>query len=212
MPRQEKGSRKSCAIPYQLYADGGLNADRKSFELRLAALREVFGAKTAGSPFNVYAPGTSEHTYLRSYAVAAGDELRDQWELDKFAKGEYHLAVHGPNGFFREFIGDRGDPTLDIRCDYSRAKNKKIIPGLDIKIKNGGSNSVEIEFVDQSYGQQPKKQQFKPGAEKTISWDLSRSHGWYDISLKVFGNNLFNRRLSGRVETGDIGVTDPAMA
>ena len=210
MPRQEKGTRKSCAIPYQLYANGGLTPDRKSFELRLAALREIFGAKTAGSPFNVYAPSSSEHTYLRSYAVAAGDELKDRWELDKFANGEYHIAVHGPNGFFREFMGDRGDPLLEISCDYT-AKKKKILPGLEIKVKNAGSNPIEIEFVDQSYGQQPKKQQFKPGTEKTISIDLSKSHGWYDISLKVFGNKLFSRRLSGKVETGEMGFTDPAM-
>jgi phospholipase C len=211
MPRQEKGMRRSCPLPYQLYADGGLTADRKTFELKLASLREMFGAKTAGSPFNVYAPGRSENDYLRSYAVAPGDELKDQWELEKFANGEYHIAVHGPNGFLREFIGDRQDPIVEIRCDYRKGKKKKLVPGLEIIIKNTGSKSIEIEAVDLSYGQQAKKQQLQPGADNTISIDLSISHCWYDISLKVLGNNLFSRRLAGRVETGQMGFTDPAI-
>ena len=212
MPRQEKGTRKSCAIPYQLYADGGLTADRQSFELKLAALREIFGAQSAGAPFNVYAPGKSDHNYLRSYAVAPGDVLKDHWELKEFANGVYHLAIHGPNGFFREFIGDRQDPFLEIQYEYSNTKKKKLFAGLEIKIKNSGSNSVEMEFIDLSYGEQSKKHQFRPGTNKTISIDLSKSHGWYDMSLKVTGNTLFSRRLSGRVDTGEMSFTDPAMA
>ena len=211
MPKQEKGTRKSCAIPYQLYAEGGLSADRQSFELKLAALKEIFGAKSAGAGFNVYAPGRSDHTYLRSYAVAPGDELKDHWELNQFANSQYHLAVHGPNGFFREFIGDREDPLLEIQCEYRKAKKKKLLSGLEIKIKNSGSNSAEIEFIDLAYGQQPKMHQVKPNTDKTIPIDLSKSHGWYDISLKVIGNDLFGRRLSGRVETGEMSFTDPAM-
>ena len=211
MPKQEKGVRKSCAIPYQLHADGALRSDKKTFELKLSASRELFGAKAAGSPFNVYAPVKAEYSYLRSYAVAPGDELTDQWELDHFSNGSYHLSVHGPNGFFREFIGDREDPLLDIRCDYSKGKKKKHLPGLDINIKNNGTKSIDIEIVDLSYGQPSKKQQFQPGAEKNISIDLNKSHGWYDIVLKVAGNNLYSRQLSGRVETGEMGFTDPAI-
>jgi hypothetical protein len=85
MPKQEKGIRKSCPLPYELYAHGGLSTDKKHFQLTLAAGREGFGAKAAGSPFNVYAPGKfkSENSAAfeplsnRSYAVAPGDGLGD---------------------------------------------------------------------------------------------------------------------------------------
>src|SRR6185312_8910658 len=53
-PLQEKGTRPSRALPYQLYADGKLSADKKQFELNFSAGNEIFGAQSAGSPFNVY--------------------------------------------------------------------------------------------------------------------------------------------------------------
>src|SRR5690606_7530740 len=43
MPQQEKGMKPSCALPYQLYAEGALSADKKQFELILKAKNEVFG-------------------------------------------------------------------------------------------------------------------------------------------------------------------------
>jgi phospholipase C len=45
MPRQEKGIRKSCHIPYELHADGGLTVNRNIFELTLAAKKELSAQK-----------------------------------------------------------------------------------------------------------------------------------------------------------------------
>jgi phospholipase C len=41
MPQQEKGIKPSCALPYQLYADGKLSADKKSFEIKFNASNAV---------------------------------------------------------------------------------------------------------------------------------------------------------------------------
>src|SRR5699024_9229756 len=97
MPHQEKGIRASCALPYQLYADGKLDGDRKAFELTMAAKDEIFGKRSAGSPFNVYIKGkyaskngTFESTGRRSYAVIAGDSLTDSWPLKSFEEHSYH--------------------------------------------------------------------------------------------------------------------------
>lgn len=35
MPPQESGIRQSCALPYELYADGKLNADKTAFEIKI---------------------------------------------------------------------------------------------------------------------------------------------------------------------------------
>jgi hypothetical protein len=47
------------------------------------------------------------------------------------------------------------------------------------------------------------------GATGTLHWNLEDSGHWYDFT--VSGDN-FERRFSGRVETGKPGVSDPAMA
>src|SRR5690606_35092117 len=57
MPKQEKGIRPSCALPYQLYADGNFNAKNKCFEVNLAAAKDILNGSGVGAPFTIYAPG-----------------------------------------------------------------------------------------------------------------------------------------------------------
>jgi phospholipase C len=46
--------------------------------------------------------------------------LRDVWQIADFEKEQYHLRVYGPNGFYREFIGNNQDPELTVQCGYER--------------------------------------------------------------------------------------------
>jgi len=73
LPQQEKGTRPSCALPYELSVGGALTADRKAFAIHFAAGRELFGKRSAGGAFHVYVPGPS-HTdgkgSTRAYAVS----------------------------------------------------------------------------------------------------------------------------------------------
>jgi phospholipase C len=124
MPRQEKGTRSSCALPYQLYADGKLSDDKGSFEVLFAAKNEIFGDQAAGSPFNVYAESGSDFV-IRNYALLAGSQLKGHWPLDEFQSQNYHLKVNGPNGFFREFSGNANDPSIEISFEYTRNKNDR---------------------------------------------------------------------------------------
>src|SRR5690606_16337320 len=123
LPQQEKGARPSCAIPYELYATGRFNPANKQFGIRLEASRNQFGDKAAGAPFRVYAIG--KHKALSpkesyelnrswNYTVAAGHLLEDQWALDDFESGRYHLRVYAPNGFYREFKGNKNDPAIEL--------------------------------------------------------------------------------------------------
>ena len=217
MPRQEKGTRSSCALPYQLYADGGISADKKSFVIKFAAKNEVFGQQTAGSPFNVYAQVRNELN-IRNYAVTAGDELQDEWQLDDFENKNYQLRVNGPNGFFREFNGNADDPALDIVCEYARKKinNKKLTGNIELRISNpDSSRAYTIEVRDNAYKNSPiKKMVGKKGSGKeraSILIDCGKSFGWYDFTIKITGNKKFERRYAGRVETGEFSRTDPAM-
>jgi phospholipase C len=56
MSQQEKGIRKSCALPYQLAAHGSFDKVKKAFQIRMSTSDQLFGAQAMGSPFTVYAP------------------------------------------------------------------------------------------------------------------------------------------------------------
>jgi phospholipase C len=207
MPRQEKGTRESNALPYQLYADGTLSADRQSFVVQFAARNEVFGKKAAGSPFMVY---TFNQTPPRAYAVKAGDTLKDTWSLEEFDQQHYHLAIHGPNGFLREFTGNSKDPQLIITCDYEVVK-KSLTGNIVLKIKNQSTTPITLTVHDHAYGAKDIAKTVAAKSESTVTVNLSKSHNWYDFSVHTKGHEQFVTRYAGRVETGKSALTDPAI-
>ncbi|WP_143307034.1 phosphocholine-specific phospholipase C [Chitinophaga vietnamensis] len=221
MAHQERGTRIACALPYQLYVNGRLSADKQHFDISFAAAKEVFGAKAAGAPFNVYAPGnfvqldTQQMAPLRawSYAVSAGDQLSDQWALKDFGDGHYHLRVYGPNGFYREFKGDSKDPQIDIACDYQRNKiNRKQLNGnVELKISNHGPSPLTITARDMGYGKGDIQLTVAAKRQSSLVIALSKSQGWYDFRVTVAGNELYEQRFAGRVETGKESISDPVM-
>jgi phospholipase C len=218
MPVQEKGIRSSCALPYHLSAEGQLSNDKRSFEISLAAGKDVFGVASAGSPFQVYVPAKylQEDMRVWSYAVAAGDQLKDSWPLADFENGNYHLRVYGPNGFFSEFTGNQHDPAIKVGCSYEIDLNEHRPSGnISIFLGNEGNQLLDVVIEDKAYKTGIHTKTLTPPisehATEVITFDLSKSYGWYDFSIKVKGSPLFEKRFAGRVETGMPGKTDPAM-
>jgi phospholipase C len=217
MPHQEGGVRAACPLPYQLYADGTLDGHKTTFAITMHASNEMFGERSAGSPFRIYAPvkyrseGTFEVGRSWDYAVKAGDSVADAWPLNDFDGGSYHLRAYGPNGFFREFAGNVDDPHLMVACDYEGARKKNCTGNVLLKINNHSSKSVDLEIRDNSYRRKPVSKKIKAGEEVTIPLELQGSHGWYDFTVAVKGSGKFLRRYAGKVETGKEGISDPAM-
>ncbi|MEO9022964.1 MAG: phospholipase C, phosphocholine-specific [Ginsengibacter sp.] len=224
LPRQESGIRSSCSLPYQLYADGKLNDDKKTFDIFFSAANKLFGQRSAGSPFNVYAPGKyisnkgsnqrlNEDVKAWSYALHAGSELNAQWPLKDFENNLYHLRVYGPNGFFREFGGNKNDPLISVKLEYERIKvsPKKFSGNIMLLFKNGSDENHLIEISDNSYKNDVQSFVLNKMDTKEVVLNLQKSFNWYDISLKIKENNQFERRYAGRVETGDHSKSDPFM-
>ncbi len=220
MPRQESGIKPSCAIPYQLYADGKLNTDKNTFEIKFTAANKLFGKDALGAPFNVYAPGkylqevngdqVMDKVRTWAYTVTAGDNLTDTWPLNEFDNSNYHLRVYGPNGFFREFTGNAADPGLEIYCEYQTLPNSKLTGNIELKLANLSKQHHHIEIIDNAYKTNNHKQQTLAPVT-TFLLDLKKSYGWYDFTIKVTGNDNYARRYAGRVETGNHSQTDPLM-
>jgi len=220
MAQQEKGIRPSCALPYEMYADGKLSADKKSFEIKFTAGNKVFGDKALGTPFNVYAPGK----YIQqidgalgdvrtwAYGLTAGDTLSDAWPLNEFADNQYHLRVYGPNGFHREFKGNAQDPDVHIQFDYQRSlTSNKLTGNVILKVSNATKSGQVVEIIDHAYKANNHKKLVAPSGESSLVLDLAKSYNWYDFSVKITGHNSFEKRYAGRVETGKTTYSDPFM-
>src|SRR4030095_10021523 len=100
MPKQEAGIKPSRGLTYQLYAKGQFKPEKKAFEIRFICSNRIFGKKSLGSPFNVYAPGkylqmdngAPVFKELRAWAFAVSPSAYTaaSWPLSDFENGIYH--------------------------------------------------------------------------------------------------------------------------
>ncbi len=214
---QEKGTRTACALPYELYTDGGLTDDLKNFELTMAAGNTVFGKNAAGSPFTVYSPAkfkdSDEETICKnwSFAVKAGDRLTYQWPLDKFENSQYHLRVNGPNGFYREFKGDKSTNLPKTSLSYHKASNNKLTGNVLVNLTNNSANPLSVIIADNAYGTKEIRKEIPAKSRVQVALNLEKSFNWYDFSVKLQGDSVFEQRFAGHVETGLATKTDPFM-
>jgi len=213
LPQQEKGTRPSCALPYQLYVNGKLTADHERFLIGMRVESVFPDGRAAGAPFIVYSHG--KEVKVRDYAVKATDQLLDEFSLNEFGNGQYDLRVYGPNGFFRAFKGSGKDAPLTIEIFYELNKKFEPTGRIECKVLNTGDQpSPKIIFRDHAKkGDDQYKVLAKAGSPEMVSSFLPDiNFGWYDISIFVEGDEFFEHRFAGRVETGKDGVSDPAMA
>lgn len=208
--QQEKGIRKACALPYELYVEGGIKGEQ--IELSFKAGNTVFGKKASGCPFMVYTskPYKNEWVSTRNYAVKAGDMLSDTWTINDFNDKKYHLEVYAPNGFYRAFKGSLDAPNVETVLTYE-SKNGVLTGNILIEIKNKSSQKLSFEIADVSYKTGFKKIEITKNSSKKLVFDLQKSHNWYYFTVKIIGNSDFERHYAGHVETGKDSFTDPAM-
>ncbi|HEX4414138.1 MAG TPA: phospholipase C, phosphocholine-specific [Lacipirellulaceae bacterium] len=214
VPRQEAGTRPSCALPYELSSNGKLSDDRKAFLISFEARTSQFGDRAAGAPFLVYARLAKGKLQQRAYAVSAGDRLEDFWPITEFQNGAYELSVYGPNGFFRNFIGQSSEPQLETTCDYApHNANRQQPQAIAIHVANRDpSKAFKVELIDNAYGTSAQDRILAPQQYVTIVCDVTKSSGWYDLSLRVADNETYSFTFAGHVEVGASSISDPAMA
>ncbi|MEB3096090.1 phospholipase C, phosphocholine-specific [Achromobacter insolitus] len=197
LARQSAGTRPSRPLPYALQVharvdDGGV------------ALRfENIG--TAGAVFHVY-----DRLHLaqgpRRYTVEAGTQLEGTWHTAS-DDGRYDLWILGPNGFHRHCTGRAGTPPLEVTAAYQG-------PGasLQLTVRNPAPQARSFQVQANAYGYpQASDTKLGPCESVSLSWDMTRSGGWYDVTVLDGGDPAYTRRLAGRIETGAPSTSDPAM-
>lgn len=213
LPRQEPGTRPACALPYELEVRAGRSADGRSLELRFIAGDQRFGSRAAGAPFHVYSPVASQSPGSRDWssgrtwaiATAAGSETRYAWAYSHFADDTPHLRVHGPNGFYREFLSAADDPLPEVAVEATDDGHARVT-----FIPRPGQPPLAVVITDASYGAAPMTIGLR-GEPITKVIPLASSHGWYDWILTAPDAKNCLRRLAGHLESGRDSRTDPLM-
>lgn len=210
MPHQEKGIRPSCALPYELYADGNLNVDGSKFMLTMTAGNGVHGKHTTGAPFNVYLRNTKrKEMQVATYTVKPGDSLQEEFPLMLFAGGNHSIEVHGPNGFYRSFTGDGRPSELHVQAAYER-RGALLTGNVQLSVVNTGERPVLIMVEDNSYRTGTVTKSLGGGDKGSVILNLQGSHCWYDFTVKA-DTGRATARFAGRVETGRSSFSDPLM-
>lgn len=209
---QESGTRPSCALPYELYADGAVSDEGKHFELKLTAATEVFKNRAAGAPFNVYLRNLTAKPGMRAatYTVKAGDTLKPSFALDEFRDGQYEIEVLAANGFYRRFTGNLQDATPQVTAKL-QMRSGNPTGALELHLRNAGSTPQQFEIKDNSYGAVAIQKSVAAGTTQVVLIPLEKSFHWYDLSIQRAGSKAF-AQFAGRVETGASTKTDPLMA
>jgi len=200
-PRQQPGIKPSRALPYDLQV--GERFDRDARRLRLS-----FGntGRTA-AVFHVY-DLLNPNAIPRRYTVEPGKALHGDWTLQRDGARAYALQVFAPNGFFREFRGSFGgaNPTVTTVPDL-RLRRRKLI----LALRNPAFKPLRLNLADQYGLYEPRLERLGPAAVHYRPIKLDESQQWYDFVLTDANDPEYYRRLAGRMETGEHGITDPGL-
>lgn len=225
LPKQEPGIKDSCALNYELYVEAIITEDKKDIELNFTAANQQFKEEALSAPFHVYAPekfhtqdkqgdDTFEAGENWSFAVRAGDTIKESWPIEKFKNNTYLLRTYGPNGFFREIKGDSNDPKLKVSCKYQKARGffNKLSGACAIKLENFSEDSdYDVVVSDKIYKDVLIRKRIPKNSAEEIIVPTKKSYGWYDFTVTLEESSSFKRQYAGRVETGKDSKTDPYM-
>jgi phospholipase C len=119
------------------------------------------------------------------------------------AVAAYQIAVHGTNGFLREFAGSR-TPTAEVTVDCADGQVLRLV------VTNTGKVPLRAAIADLTCPDSPNRVQLDPGRTHTEDIDTgAHANGWYDLRVTVDRDAVFTRRFAGHLENGENSRTGP---
>ncbi|MFC3067717.1 phosphocholine-specific phospholipase C [Phenylobacterium soli] len=188
-PAQASGVRPSRPLPYRL--DAVLQSSGEETIVTFA------NDGAAGAVFHVY-DLTDLAAVPRRYTLGAGTRLQDRWGPGA------DLWILGPNGFHRRF---RGRAPLAVTMIGATLSAR-----LVLHLRNLSDRPLDAAVEAGAYDLAPWRVRLGPGEAARRAWPLARTGGWYDLIVAAPGSAGFLQRYAGRVETGQVSISDPAMA
>ncbi|MES1204798.1 MAG: phospholipase C, phosphocholine-specific [Pseudomonadota bacterium] len=200
LAKQEPGIRPARPVPYELnvvgrteFANGGVKLHFANSG-KAAAVFHVRSGDGQGGPW--------------TYTVGPDQRLADTWPVKEDGHTSYDLSVYGPNGFLRAFKGSvsgLGKANLDVRSVFHGDHC-----GLTLEVHNRGGAIGKVRIFD-AYTRKTTVLSFDSCDTLSQHWQLERTFGWYDLTIKVDSDPGFKQQLAGHVETGRDSMSDPAL-
>lgn len=205
-PKQEKGVKKACALPYNMITDFWVNQGKLQLDFYSKALPS--SNKTYAAPLQVYARGRYENQSGANWnlSVLKGDKLDFSWDLKEFQATGYHLTMHGANGFYRSFKDSLSTSALQVKVDYSLERE------LIITLVNTSNQSINCLLKDPVYLKQEQRHTLAKNSSQEVKWNFDAFHGWYELRVLLQGNDHFEQVYAGHIENDKASITDPYMA
>ncbi|WP_267739867.1 phospholipase domain-containing protein [Myroides injenensis] len=164
--------------------------------------------KENAAPFQIYSYTSYDHIKGANwnFAVKEGEELDYYWDLRAINDSQYNFKVHGPNGFYRSFVGKKEPLPVTI----------KVIPQENLSVLvtffNKGRKTEQFLIEDKIYLKRTIPVIIEPQKEVTIQLDYNAFKGWYDIEITTSLDIDFSYQFAGHLEDGNVSITDPYMA
>ncbi|WP_267396746.1 phospholipase C, phosphocholine-specific [Sphingomonas sp. GC_Shp_5] len=137
----------------------------------------------------------------RYFTVAAQSRLEEAW---LFPRDRPHaIVVRGPNGFYRDFRGGGGVPSIEAAVAWREDGTAGTL-----HLANRGDRAAALEMHCAHRG--TREQLTLVAGAETQRPVMAADHGWYDWLLSAPG--AVQIRLAGHVETGRPAVSEPAPA
>jgi phospholipase C len=203
LPRQEKAAsgvpRRAVPLPYRSAVDGVAAANARQFALSFA------NEGSATAAFIVYSSLRTDGPW--HYAVEPGKRI-DQ-EVWNWSSAGMQLAVHGDNGFLREF---RMSFDGVGRLAAASLKEQAASASVTLTLRNASAQAMRFRITDNAYGDRAVVTVDVPAASsREVVRTVGASYGWYDLVVTVDGDGAFWRRLAGHVEGAGLDYTDPVL-
>lgn len=190
IPKQESGIRPSRALGYDFEVTASVQG--KALKATITNRGSIGVHLQARSPNVKGAPF--------SYTVGAGDSLAASWAIGP----RYDLSLHGPNGFFRRYAGKTNGAAVEVKAATDRKRQT-------LKVTLSSSQPVSVSVANTYSLARKRPIALRPGRPQTVELDLRDTHGWYDTTITVAGDEDFIQQLAGRVETGRPSTSDPQL-
>ena len=205
IPEQRLGRRRMRPLGYSFSVED-LGTPAK-IRLRFRNHGEI------GVVFHVYDHKRPEQA-PRRYTVGASSSLSDEWPT-----GGHDLSVYGPNGYYRRYTGlSSNKETMAISINASAGSDGRS-PSLDIYASTAVEIGEKLTVEPVVYGRILKSAKMTirttgegiPPEAHSLSLPLTATGGWYDYVLRRSGERGWRVRAAGYAETGQPGMTDPAL-
>ncbi|MFC1408586.1 phosphocholine-specific phospholipase C [Streptacidiphilus sp. N1-12] len=223
MPRQEPGTKRARPLPDQPNANlvgfstdhgGSVTADlafsNNGPHVRKASHFSVYNNLAATPALTDY-PAKFPGQYTVDASHSSSRTVAGQAPVGAVAGDTaYDITVVGANRFLRHFTGDvdASGRTAEVEAAYY-TNGHGSRPKLELTLSNTGGKSVTFTVVSNHYIQERAATYHVSGhGHATYSVDpLSRSGGWYDVTVTVSGDHSWSRRYVGHLEDGSNSVT-----